>query len=180
MVVWLKRAITSIPLLRLIAVRAWLARRGADMGPLVVIEDCTFEGDPSNLSIGRESFIGAGTQFALHDRIRIGERVVINRNVEIFTASHSLRDPRWQSRTLPVVIEDYAWIASGAMLLPGVTIGRGAVVGAGAVVRRDVPAFALAIGNPASIVEGARSEHLDYCPVRLCAPFEAWLGKEMS
>lgn len=43
------------------------------------------------------------------------------------------------------------WIGHGAIILPGVNIGNGAAIGAGAIVTRDVPAFAIAIGNPAKI-----------------------------
>ena len=44
------------------------------------------------------------------------------------------------------------WIGGGAILLPGVTVGRGAVVGAGAVVTRDVPADTVVAGNPARVI----------------------------
>jgi acetyltransferase-like isoleucine patch superfamily enzyme len=49
----------------------------------------------------------------------------------------------------PVVIEDDADLGIGAIILPGVTIGRGAQIGAGAVVTRDVPAYHVAAGVPA-------------------------------
>lgn len=49
----------------------------------------------------------------------------------------------------PVRVERWADIGTGAILLPGVTIGRGAIVGAGAVVNRDVPPFAVVAGVPA-------------------------------
>ena len=52
----------------------------------------------------------------------------------------------------PVVIEDDADMGIGAIVLPGVTVGRGAVVGAGAVVTRDVPAYAVVAGSPARIL----------------------------
>jgi len=52
----------------------------------------------------------------------------------------------------PVRVEDWADIGTGAILLPGVTIGKGAIVGAGAVVTRDVPAFAKVAGVPAKVM----------------------------
>jgi maltose O-acetyltransferase len=106
--------------------------------------------------------------------------VVINRNVVILTASHSIGDPEWKSYHRPVTIESYAWIATGAMLLPGVTIGRGAVVGAGAVVRIDVPALGVVVGNPARQIAHSRTANLDYLPTRLAAPYEAWLGSAIA
>jgi hypothetical protein len=51
-----------------------------------------------------------------------------------------------------VTIGHDVWIGHGAVVLPGRTIGTGAVVGAGSVVTKDVPAYAIAVGNPARIV----------------------------
>lgn len=53
----------------------------------------------------------------------------------------------------PVRIEDDVWICEGALILKGVTIGRGAIVAARAVVTHDVPAHTLVAGNPAQIAK---------------------------
>lgn len=45
-----------------------------------------------------------------------------------------------------------ASIGAGAVILPGITVGEGAMVGAGAVVTRDIPRFAVVVGNPARVV----------------------------
>jgi maltose O-acetyltransferase len=177
-VVWGKRALQSGGMLGLTARAAWLRWRGASIGSSSVIEKCRLEGDPRKLSIGYESVIGRDAELMLHDRIQIGNRVVINSRVTLLTASHGLRDPQWSMYSRPIVIDDYAWIATGAMLMAGVHIGRGAVVGAMAVVREDVPDGAVVIGNPARVVSTARPANLDYSPVRLSAPIEAWLGRD--
>ncbi|MBV8550988.1 MAG: N-acetyltransferase [Acidobacteriaceae bacterium] len=52
----------------------------------------------------------------------------------------------------PVRVETWADIGTGAILLPGVTVGKGSIVGAGAVVTRDVPPFAIVAGVPARFV----------------------------
>lgn len=48
-----------------------------------------------------------------------------------------------------IIVEDGASIGAGAIVLPGVRIGRFALVGAGSIVTRDVPPHALVVGNPA-------------------------------
>src|SRR6478735_4706642 len=52
----------------------------------------------------------------------------------------------------PVRVEAWADIGTGAVLLPGVTVGRGSIVGAGAVVTKDVPPFAIVAGVPAKFL----------------------------
>ncbi|HYG36063.1 MAG TPA: acyltransferase [Clostridia bacterium] len=52
----------------------------------------------------------------------------------------------------PVHVEAWADIGTGAILLPGVTVGKGSIVGAGAVVTRDVPPFAIVAGVPARFI----------------------------
>ena len=53
----------------------------------------------------------------------------------------------------PVVIEDDVWIGLNVVVLQGVTIGRGAIVGAGAVVTKNIPAWSIAHGVPAKVVD---------------------------
>ena len=52
----------------------------------------------------------------------------------------------------PVEIGDYAWIGAGATVLPGVRVGCHAVIGASSVVTKDVPDYAVAVGNPARVI----------------------------
>ena len=53
----------------------------------------------------------------------------------------------------PVEIGDYSWIGAGATGLPGVRVGRHAVVGAASVITKDVPDYAVAVGNPAKVIK---------------------------
>ena len=55
-------------------------------------------------------------------------------------------------RSHPVVLGHDVWIGHGAVVLPGVTVGTGAAVGAGSIVTRDVPCFAVVVGNPARVL----------------------------
>ena len=53
----------------------------------------------------------------------------------------------------PGLRREYAWVGAGATILPGVCIGRHASVGAGSVVTKDVPDYAVAVGNPAKVIK---------------------------
>ena len=170
---WAKR-LWTFPLLLQFSRRSWrLKRRGADIGPGSVLSAIQIQGKLHWLRIGADSFVGR-VEMQLEAPVEIGSRVCINDGVKIITASHDLRDPAWGRVARPIRILDYAWIATGAVLLPGVTIGRGSVVGACAVVSKDVPDFALAVGNPASIRENARVRDLRYCPTRFLTFQTAW------
>jgi len=155
--------------------RTLLVRKGASIAEDACVGEAVFIGRLSRLKIGSSSFIGKA-EMMLHGQVAIGSCVCINDGVVILTASHDLRDPEWKQWVKPVTIEDYAWIATGATILPGVRIGRGAVVGASAVVSKDVPAFGLAVGNPAVVREDRRVHEFSYSPVRFLAFQEAWLG----
>ncbi len=173
--VWVKRCYHLFKLYRLL-VRSMLFRwRGASISRLVVLGKSRIEGKITLLSIGEEASLGR-CKIALHDRVTIGRRVVINDGVVLLTASHSLQDPSWSHKKAPIVIDDYAWVATNAIVLPGVTIGRGAVVGAGAVIRHDVPNYTIVSGNPATTHPIQRNTDLRYSPVLWNAPLEAWVG----
>jgi len=87
--------------------------------------------------------------------VRIGDHVMVGPAVQIYTAAHTLeaetRIQGWEVAK-PIAIEDNVWLGGGAILLPGVRIGRNAVVGAGAVVSRSVPANTIVAGNPARVI----------------------------
>jgi maltose O-acetyltransferase len=151
--------------------------RGVRVGELSLLYGLEINGPSNKLSVGGHSFIGRDVHIATHADVVIGSFVCINNGVRILSASHDVTSPNWLMYSRNVHIEDYAWIATGATLLPGVTIGRGAVVGAGAVVTSDVPAYAVAAGNPARIKLNRRNPNLSYDPVIFSAPYEAWIGR---
>jgi phosphonate metabolism protein (transferase hexapeptide repeat family) len=63
-------------------------------------------------------------------------------------------------RSHRVVLGHDVWIGHGAIVLPGVEIGSGAAIGAGAVVTKDVPPFAVVVGNPARLLRFRFPEHI--------------------
>ena len=64
-----------------------------------------------------------------------------------------------QQKTVPVVIEDNAWIGCQVIVLKGVTIGHDAVVGAGSVVTKNVRPYTAVAGNPASVIRKGLARH---------------------
>ena len=108
-----------------------------------------------NIYIGEHVFLNVLCTILDCNEVHIGHDVMIGPNVQIYTAAHELqaeaRIRGWEVAK-PIVIEDNVWIGGGAILLPGVSIGRNAVVGAGAVVSRSVPANIVVAGNPARVI----------------------------
>jgi maltose O-acetyltransferase len=104
----------------------------------------------------------------------IGERVAISPGVVFVSASSPnasrlLELPGFAGRYVkraPITVKEDAWIGAAAVLLPGVTIGKGALVAAGAVVTRDVPDWAVAAGVPARIVGDVRTGAAPGSPTR--------------
>lgn len=175
--VWGKRIVNFPGLIRLMWRANRLRVRGASVGAMSIIGEIEAIGKINLLSIGAKCALGR-CSLAIFAELKIGKYVVINDSVRIMTASHDISCKKWSRIERSVVIEDYAWIATGAIILPGVTIGRGAVVGAGSVVSKSVPPGHLVIGNPARDMGMRRSIVLDYDPTELVAPYEAWLGPQ--
>lgn len=93
--------------------------------------------------------------------VNIGNNVFFGPAVQIYTVNHPLNAAERRTlieRALPVTIEDDVWIGGGAILLPGVTIGKGSVVAAGSVVTKDVPAGVVAGGNPCRVIKAVSEE----------------------
>jgi maltose O-acetyltransferase len=108
-----------------------------------------------NTYLGDHVFINYMCTILDNNVVRIGTHVMIGPAVQIYTAAHDLKaETRIQGWEVakPIEIEDNVWIGGGAILLPGVRIGRNSVVGAGAVVTRSVPANTVVAGNPARVI----------------------------
>jgi len=173
--VWGKRIFTFPSLVTLLW-RGWRwQRRGVTMGVMAGIGECELGGKLHRLRVGDFAFVGRAT-IQLHAEVSIGNSAIINDDVTILTGTHDVNDEYFQLQVKPVVIGHYAWICTGALILPGVTIGEGGVVAAGAVVSRDVPAYHVVAGNPAKVVRTNRSQKLNYKPNLLRACYEAWVG----
>jgi acetyltransferase-like isoleucine patch superfamily enzyme len=148
----------------------------ASIGDNVVIEDGARVLQPEHISIGSNVYIGhyailrgyAGNEMTIGDDtwigqfcyinsaggVRIGSCVGIGPGVKIMSSKHGE-----EGRDVPillcdlefarVVVEDDCDIGMGAIILPGVTVGKGSQVGAGSVVTKNVPPYAVVAGVPA-------------------------------
>jgi acetyltransferase-like isoleucine patch superfamily enzyme len=138
---------------------------GAKVGDGVNISRKAKIAYPENIQIGTNTFIG-DCYLQAWASISIGNNVILSESARLLTGNHNLHSPNFEEKLLPITIEDYAWIATGAIILGGVTVGRGAVVGAGAVVREDVPQLGIVIGNPSKLVGFRRCSDFNYDPNR--------------
>jgi acetyltransferase-like isoleucine patch superfamily enzyme len=112
-------------------------------------------------TLGKNSTINEKCRLDNRGGIYIGDNVSISSQVCILTGDHDVQSPHFEGRARAVKIEDYVFIGTRAMILPGVTLGEGSVVGAGAVVTKDVPPFTMVAGVPAKSV-GHRIKNLAY------------------
>ena len=175
---WAKRFLLLPVALRQVAAHRNLKRRGARISSTAFFSDAgMISGDLSKLEVGAGSFIGR-VEISVHDRVVIGSNVCVNDGAKLLTASHDVTDPAWKTVSAAIELEDYSWICTNALVLPGVTVGRGAVVGAGAVVREDVSEYSIVAGNPARSLEKQRGRNLEYSPTSRLALFNAWVDNE--
>ncbi|MEN9862341.1 MAG: hypothetical protein RLZZ601_105 [Pseudomonadota bacterium] len=114
----------------------------------------------SDVIIGDNVTVKSGVQ--LWNGLRVEDNVFIGPNVT-FTNDLFPRSKVYPKQFLKTLIKTGASVGGGAVILPGIVIGEYAMIGAGAVVTRDVPAYALVVGNPARIVRylGADDELTD-------------------
>ncbi len=105
------------------------------------------------MTIGKNVIINKGATIMSPGRVVIEDHVLIAPDVKIVTVNHDLQDRHNLFHFGKVTIKENAWICIGAIICPGVTIGRNAVVAAGAVVTKDVPDNSLVAGNPARVIK---------------------------
>jgi serine acetyltransferase len=109
------------------------------------------------VTIGDRCLIGRGSGIVGHFSIIIGNDVWTGHHVYITDQNHGYEDitrPISQ-QTQPeraVVIGDGSWLGYGAVVLPGVTIGKHCVIGANSVVTSNIPDFSVAVGVPARVI----------------------------
>jgi acetyltransferase-like isoleucine patch superfamily enzyme len=111
-----------------------------------------FEGMES-IEIGDEVSIAAFVHMWGQGGIKVGNRVMIGSHTSVSTITHDYtkKDMHRTIISKPIFIEDDVWIGTHSVIMPGITLGKGSVIGAGSVVTKDVPAFAIVAGVPATL-----------------------------
>lgn len=117
---------------------------------------------PAGVSIGRDTIVGFRSFLDGRSALTIGDHVDIASEVLIYNSEHDIHSEDFSAQNKPVAIADYCFIGPRAILLPGVSLGRGAVVAAGAVVTHDVPELTVVAGVPAKPIGARRITHPHY------------------
>ena len=147
------------------------------LGDNVVFKGCIKCEYGGRVTIGNDVYVGDDTIISSFSNVSIGNNIAISYGVGIFdNVSHPLNDKRRHEHFCSImglikekiskdeinykniIIEDGVWIGFNAVILKGVTVGKGAVVGACSVVTTDVPPYTVVAGNPAKVVKNI--EHL--------------------
>ncbi|KRN50435.1 hypothetical protein IV49_GL002083 [Kandleria vitulina DSM 20405] len=122
----------------------------------------------NKVSIGRFTYISFDTKIYENTKIgafcSIGPNCVIgpgNHDYKLFTTHPILYDKTWNKditnhiniNNKDTVIENDVWIGCNSIILNGVRIGTGAIIGAGTIITKDVPPYAIVVGNPGKIIK---------------------------
>jgi len=170
----------AIELGRRVGIPSGTILSAAGGGTLMIGDDVKFGKDCTiAVAAGRVLRIGKGCTFNsrchVDGQVTIGAQCVFSANIFTSSSHHAydlqpellireqdlLRDGSTRDDLIePVVIGEDCWIGWNAVIMKGVTIGRGAVVGANATVTRDVPPYAIVGGTPAKVLK----RRLDFCP----------------
>ena len=132
-----------------------------EVGARTKVAECSF-GDYSYVVNDSDiiyTTIGKFCSIAAHTRINPGNHPLQRVALSHFTYRSSSYDMGPDDgeffngrRSFRCVMGNDVWIGHGAIILPGVKLGNGAAVGAGAVVTKDVPPFAIVVGNPGRVL----------------------------
>jgi acetyltransferase-like isoleucine patch superfamily enzyme len=145
--------------------RLWYYKRimGLEIGNNSTILMKTVIDCSKGIKIGYNSVVNSRCRLDNRGGISIGNSVSISSDVVILTADHDMNTPDFAGRTRGVIIEDYVWVGTHAIIMPGITIGIGAVVAAGSLVTKNVMPYQVVAGVPAKFIK-ERVKDLKYDP----------------
>lgn len=113
----------------------------------------------SNIFLGERFYANHNCVILDVGEVHIGDRVLFGPSVQLYGTTHPLDAAERASGKeshAPIVIGDDCWIGGGAIILAGVTIGKGSIIGAGSVVTKDIPEYVVAVGNPCCVIKSLK------------------------
>lgn len=128
-----------------------------DLGERAIVEDFSvINNGVGDVVIGNRSI--AGLSSVIIGPVNVGNDVMLAQHVVISGLNHGYKDVSIPPNRQPVitaqtVVGDGVWIGANSVITAGVNIGDHCVIGAGSVVTKDIPAYSVALGNPARIVK---------------------------
>ena len=131
---------------------------GAKIGKNVVIYPGVWITPGRNLIIEDNVDLAKDVLITTTGGVFIGERTLIGYRTQILSSNHSIplvgeHFPISGDQHKPIMIAKDVWVGANSIILPGVTIGEGAVIGAGSIVTKNIPKYAIAVGNPAKVIK---------------------------
>jgi len=114
------------------------------------------------ITIGEDSIVGFGCFLDGREKLSIGNHVDIASEAMIYNSEHDLGSEGFEAKEEKVIINDYVFVGPRAIILPGVSIGKGAVIAAGAVVTKDVENYQIVGGVPAKVIGERVNKDLAY------------------
>lgn len=124
---------------------------------------------PQKVEIGHDVLLNEFTRIGGQNGVKIGDFVQLSYNVTLVSQNHAYNDFSRPIKTQgyvggPIIIEDDVWVGTNAVIMPGVTIGKGAIIGANAVVTKNVKPYTIVGGVPAKYIKHRFNELKDNRP----------------
>lgn len=147
---WLVRAHWMVSSAVRCAVLRWF---GARIGRGVYAKPGLRVKFPWKLEVGDYTWLGEELWIDNLDKVSIGGHACVSQGVYLCTGNHDWRTRNLKLFTRPITIGDGAWVGARSVVGPGVRIGEGAILALASTVVKDIPAWEVHAGNPASFVK---------------------------
>lgn len=141
-----------------------LRKKGAKIAKNVSIWRGVEIRNPKGLVVDSGCSIGPGVTLDARKGLKIGKNVTIAKDAIVWTLHHDMNSKDFHTIGGKTVIEDYAWICSRSILLPGIHVGRGAVIASNAIVTKDVESQSIMAGMPAKKIGERKEQDFTYVP----------------
>ncbi len=128
-----------------------------ELGANSTIEDfSTINNGVGAVRIGNRTRIGLGN--TIIGPVTIGDDVRLAQNIVLSGLNHNYEDVSLPIHaqgvsTATIIVEEETWIGANSVIVAGVTIGKHCIIAGGSVVTKDIPAYSVAVGNPARVVK---------------------------